>query len=52
MNTKVRVTANAEGNVVSLSTENPTYGFIRVEQNRMVVNDKAFSLLCVFLSGS
>lgn len=43
MNTKVRVTANAEGNVVSLSTENPTYGFIRVEQNRMVVNDKGWA---------
>ena len=43
MNTKVRVTANAEGNVVSLSTENPTYGFIRVEQTRMVFNDKGWA---------
>lgn len=43
MNTKVRVTANAEGGVVSLSTENPTYGFIRVEQTRMVVNEKGWA---------
>lgn len=43
MNTKVRVTANAEGNVVSLSTENPTYGFIRVEQTRMVFSDKGWA---------
>ena len=43
MNTKVRVTANAEGNVVSLSTENPNYGFIRVEQTRMMYNDKGWA---------
>jgi len=40
MNTTVRVTANAEKNVISLSKENPEYGYFRVVQDRAMIDDK------------
>lgn len=39
---KVIVTANAEGKVVSLSTNNAEYGYVRVEQVRGVVDDRGW----------
>lgn len=39
---KVIVTANAEGNVVSLSKNNPEYGYVRVEQVRAIVDDRGW----------
>jgi len=39
---KVIVTANAEGSVVSLSKNNPEYGYVRVEQVRGVVDDRGW----------
>jgi hypothetical protein len=39
---KVIVTANAEGNVVSLSKNNPEYGYVRVEQVRAVVDERGW----------
>ena len=39
---KVIVTANAEGSVVSLSKNNPEYGYVRVEQVRAVVDERGW----------
>jgi hypothetical protein len=43
MKSKVKVTADKAGNVISVSKNNPEWGHIRVEQTRMVVNDKGFA---------
>jgi hypothetical protein len=40
MKSKVKVTADKAGNVISVSKNNPDFGHIRVEQSRMVINDK------------
>jgi hypothetical protein len=40
---KVRVTADAAGNVIVPSKKNPEWGHIRVEQIRMVVDDRGFA---------
>lgn len=42
MNSKVRVTADAAGNVVVPSQNNPEYGYVRVEQDRIIFDDKGF----------
>lgn len=39
----VKVTADAAGNVIVPSKKNPEYGHIRVEQERMVLDDSGFS---------
>lgn len=38
MTTKVKVTADENGNVIAVSQNNPEYGYIRVEQNCTVIN--------------
>lgn len=42
MNSKVVVTADAAGNVVVPSKNNPEYGYIRVEQTKIVFDDNGF----------
>lgn len=42
MDSKVRVTADATGNVVVQSQNNPEYGYIRVEQDRVIFDDNGF----------
>ena len=42
MNNKVRVTADKNGNVVGVSQNNPEYGYIRVEQRVIQVNDQGW----------
>ena len=39
---KVTVTADPSGNVVGVSTNNPEYGFIRVEQVATQINDEGW----------
>lgn len=39
---KVRVTADKNGNVIGVSTNNPEYGFIRVEQTATQINDQGW----------
>lgn len=43
MNAKVRVTADAAGNVIVPSKNNPEWGHIRVEQTRMVIDERGFA---------
>lgn len=43
MTTKVRVTADASGNVIVRSNKNAEFGHIRVEQTRMVFDDNGFA---------
>jgi hypothetical protein len=43
MNSKVKVTADAAGNVVVPSKNNPEWGHIRVEQDRMVTDERGFA---------
>ena len=43
MDAKVKVGSDPTGNVVVKSKNNPEYGYIRVEQNRMVVDGKGFA---------
>lgn len=43
MNSKVKVTADAAGNVVVPSSNNSEWGHIRVEQSRIVFDDKGFA---------
>lgn len=43
MDSKVKVTADAAGNVVVPSKNNPEWGHIRVEQLRIVVDDRGFA---------
>ena len=40
---KVKVSANDEGLVVVTSKNNPEYGYIRVEQVRMVIDENGFA---------
>lgn len=42
MDSKVRVAADATGNVVVQSQNNPEYGYIRVEQDRVIFDDNGF----------
>lgn len=42
MKSKVVVTADAAGNVVVPSKNNPEYGYIRVEQTKVIFDDKGF----------
>jgi hypothetical protein len=42
MNSKVTVTADAAGNVVVPSMNNPEYGYVRVEQVKTIFDDKGF----------
>jgi hypothetical protein len=42
MKSKVVVTADAAGNVVVPSQNNPEYGYIRVEQTKVIFDDKGF----------
>ncbi len=39
---KVKVTANSEGNVIIPSENNPEYGYVRVQQERPMFNDRGF----------
>lgn len=43
MNSKVKVTADDTGAVVIVSKNNPEWAHIRVEQNRIVVDDNGFA---------
>lgn len=43
MNSKVRVNADAAGNVIVPSKNNPGYGHIRVEQIRMIIDERGFA---------
>jgi hypothetical protein len=43
MNSKVRVMADAAGNVVVPSKNNSEWGHIRVTQDRMVIDDRGFA---------
>jgi hypothetical protein len=43
MNSKVKVTADPAGNVIVISSNNPEWGYIRVEQTRMVIDDRGFA---------
>lgn len=43
MDSKVKVTADDAGNVVIVSKNNPEWAHIRVEQNRIVVDDNGFA---------
>lgn len=45
MKSKVTVTADKVGSIISVSKNNPEWGHIRVEQNRMSVDDNGFSRL-------
>lgn len=39
---KVRVTADKTGNVIGVSQNNPEYGYIRVEQQAIQINDQGW----------
>jgi hypothetical protein len=43
MNSKVKVTADAAGNVVTPSKTNPEWGHIRVEQAKIVIDERGFA---------
>lgn len=43
MKSKVKVTADKAGNVISVSKNNPDWGHIRVEQTRMMVDERGFA---------
>lgn len=43
MNKSVKVTGDEAGNVIVPSNNNPEWGHIRVEQERMVVDDRGFA---------
>lgn len=43
MNSKVKVTADPAGNIIVISNNNPEWGYIRVEQTRMIVDDRGFA---------
>tara|TARA_B110000503_G_C7081077_1_gene385171 strand:+ start:632 stop:1126 length:495 start_codon:yes stop_codon:yes gene_type:complete len=43
MNSKVKVTADAVGNVVIPSKNNAAWGHIRVEQERIVIDERGFA---------
>jgi len=39
---KVTVAANKDGNIIGISENNPEFGYIRVEQNAPVINEKGW----------
>lgn len=39
---KVTVAADKNGNIIGVSTNNPEYGYIRVEQNAVQINDQGW----------
>lgn len=43
MKSKVKVTADKAGNVISVSKNNPEWGHIRVEQTRMIIDENGFA---------
>jgi len=43
MNSKVKVTADETGSVIVVSKNNPEWAHIRVEQNRIVIDDNGFA---------
>jgi hypothetical protein len=43
MKSKVKVTADKAGNVISVSKNNPEWGHIRVEQTKMLVDERGFA---------
>jgi hypothetical protein len=43
MNSNVKVTADAAGNVVVPSKNNPEWGHIRVEQDRILIDERGFA---------
>jgi len=42
MNSKVKVTADAAGNVIVQSVNNPEFGYVRVEQEKVLFSDSGF----------
>jgi hypothetical protein len=42
MTNKVKVTADQHGNIIGVSTNNPEYGFVRVEQNVTQINQQGW----------
>lgn len=42
MNSKVKVVGDSTGAVVNLSDNNPIYGYIRLEQTRVMIDDNGF----------
>jgi len=46
MNSKVRVSADPAGNVIVTSKSNPEYGYIRVEQDRMIIDERKTGIVC------
>ena len=42
MNSKVRITADDNGNIIGVSENNPEYGYIRVEQTVTQINDEGW----------
>lgn len=42
MTTKVRVTGDENGNVIGVSTNNPEYGYVRVEQSVTQINEQGW----------
>lgn len=45
MNRSVKVTANEAGQVVNVSTNNPDYGYIRVQQNKPIFDESGWARL-------
>ena len=43
MNSKVIVTADKTGNVITPSENNPEWGYMRVEQSRVIIDDQNFA---------
>lgn len=42
MSTKVKITADQNGNVVGISSKNPEYGYIRVEQQAVQISEQGW----------
>ena len=42
MNSKVRITADDNGNIIGISENNPEYGYVRVEQTVTQINDEGW----------
>lgn len=43
MNSKVRIKSDEVGNIITQSKNNPEYGHIAVEQDRVVIDDRGFA---------
>ena len=55
MNAKVKVVADATGNVLVQSQNNPEYGYVRLEQAKTMIDDNGFlrrKLTSTLLHGS